>query len=167
MSTSPPSEQQPPRESGAKLHRRETNWQIYFPFLLGILGLVVLFLSIALPTAPVWRDRAQAIGDFMYILLCQIPLVLCTFLIYPLILVFIYGMRKAHAGTERPLRKLENAAASLAERITQVTEYVNEKNGDISAMYEPLDNALNIFDYPETEDGTTHEPADSGRTKES
>lgn len=150
MGTQSPSDNKTLRESGTVLHRSETNWQIYFPFLLGILVLVIMFLAIALPTEPEWRDRAQAVGDFLYTFLCMLPMLVCMLPIHLVILVSIYGMKKVHEGTERPLRKLENAAASLAERIERVTDYINEKAVAFDEAYEPIDDALGIFDPIET-----------------
>lgn len=153
MEDQPSTEAKLARESGATIHRRETNWQIYLPFLLGIATLLAIFLLIALPSDPVWRDRAQAIGDFLYTLFCIIPFLICLFPIYILILLSIYGTTKLHDGTERPLRKLEQLTASLAERIESATEYVNNRTASLSDSLEPLDNVFNAFDTPTPTNG--------------
>ncbi|MGJ3241301.1 MAG: hypothetical protein ACFE0Q_21520 [Anaerolineae bacterium] len=148
------SEQQSPtqghreRETGAIIHRRETNWQIYLPFLLGILTLVIVFLVMALPTDALWRYRAQALGDFLYTLLCVIPILFCLLPVYVLILLGVYGMKRLHSGTERPLRKLEKLSESLASRIETATEFVNQKTISFSSALEPLEKLFSIFDRP-------------------
>lgn len=171
MENQPSSEaKKTPRESGAIIHRRETNWQIYLPFLLGIATLLTVFLILALPSDPVWRDRAQAIGDFLYTLFCIIPFILCLFPVYILILLSIYASTKLHDGTERPLRKLEQLTASLAERIETTTDYVNSHTTSLSNSLEPLDNVFNIFDEPESsnrEDITSDERTESTGSIES
>jgi hypothetical protein len=136
------------RESGAALHRRETNWQIYFPFLLGILLLVGIFSMVALPSDPIWQDRAQAIGDFLYTLLCIIPILLCLLPIYVMVLLCIYGMRKLHDGTERPLRKLENLTENLASHIETATIFVTEQTNFFSSAIEPYEEIISTFDTP-------------------
>lgn len=146
METQASPEQKPQRESGASIHRRETNWQIYLPFLLGIGVLILAVVVVGAPSDPLWRDRAQAIGDFLYTFLCTFPLLVCLLPVYVLILAGIYGMRKVHSGTERPLRKLENLSESLAGRIETATEFVNEKTISFSTLFEPLDTLFSIFD---------------------
>lgn len=141
-----------PRESGAVLHRRETNRQIYLPFLLGLALLVGIFLMLAIPSDPVWRDRARAMGDFLYTLLCIIPILLCLLPLYVMVLLGIFGMRKLHSGTERPLRKLENLTESLAGRIETATAYVNKHTISLSSKFEPLETLFKIFTSPEQAD---------------
>ncbi|MEO1290497.1 MAG: hypothetical protein AAFV93_22365 [Chloroflexota bacterium] len=141
-------QQAPRRESGAIIHRRETNWQIYFPFILGILVLVSVFALLGLPTESVWRDRVQAMGDFLYTLLCMIPMLICMLPFYLVILISIYGMTKLHDGTERPLRKLENATESLASRIETITVFINEKTAQFGNTTDPFTNMLTTFDSP-------------------
>ena len=146
METQATPEEKKPRESGADIHRRETNRQVYLPFLLGIAVLALVFLVIGTQSDPLWRDRAQAIGDFMYIFLCTIPILICMLPVYIIILASIYGMRKVHSGTERPLRKLENLSESLAGRIEKATDFVNEKTISFSTLFEPLETLFTIFD---------------------
>lgn len=146
METQAIPEEKTPRESGAVIHRRETNWQIYLPFLLSIGVLVLAFAVVGIPSDPAWRHRAQAIGDFLYTFLCTLPLLICLLPVYVLIVAGIYGMRKVHSGTERPLRKLENLSESLAGRIETATEFVNEKTISFSTLFEPLDTLFSIFD---------------------
>lgn len=149
-------------ETGAVIHRRETNRQIYFPFLLGIILLLAAFLIVALPSAPEWLARAQAIGDFLYTLLCIIPILICLLPVYVMVLLGVYGMTKLHDGTERPLRKLENLTASLAERIETATDYVTNQTASFDKAIEPIDNALRIFDTPPSneEEAASDEPGE-------
>lgn len=146
METQATPEEKKPRESGADIHRRETTWQIYLPFLLGIAVLGLVFIVIGVQPDPLWRDRAQAMGDFMYTFLCTIPILFCMLPVYIIILASIYGMRKVHSGTERPLRKLENLSESLAGKIETATEFVNEKTISFSTLFEPLETLFTIFD---------------------
>lgn len=140
------STESPVRESGAVIHRRETNWQIYLPFIIGLFVLFGIFAGLAIPSNPIWRDRAQAIGDLLYILLCTIPILFCMLPVYIIILLGIYGMNKVHDGTERPLRKLENLSESLATRIETARDFVNEKTIAFSSAVEPFEKVMSIFE---------------------
>ena len=158
------------RETGAVIHRRETNRQIYLPFLFGMTLLLIAFLIVALPSAPEWLDRAQAIGDFLYTLLCIIPVLMCLLPVYVMVLLCVYGMTKLHDGVESPLRKLENLTASLAERIETATEYVTNQTTTFSNAVEPIDTALRIFDTPSPSNGeetASDEPGESTGSVES
>ena len=135
-------------ESGEAIHRRESLWQIYLPFGLGLLLILILVLMVALPSDPIWRVRAQAIADFTYIMICQLPLLLCAFVIFLPVVLGVWGMYRVHRTTERPLRKLENMSAGLATRINRVSEYINEKTIDASAAIEPAMNMISPFDTP-------------------
>lgn len=158
------------RETGALIHRRETNRQIYLPFLFGMTILLIAFLIVALPSAPEWLDRAQAIADFLYTLLCIIPILICLLPVYVMILLGVYGMTKLHDGVESPLRKLENLTASLAGRIETATEYVTNQTTSFNNVVEPIDTALRIFDTPppsNREETTSDEPTESTGNVES
>ncbi len=144
-----PSTESSTRESGAVIHRRETNWQIYLPFIIGLLILGAIFAGLAIPSDPIWRDRVQAIGDLLYLLLCTIPILICMLPVYIIVLLGIYGMKKVHDGTERPLRKLENLSESLATRIEVGSEFVNKKTIAFSSAVEPFEKVMSIFEKQE------------------
>lgn len=140
------------RESGAVIHRRETRWQIYLPFALGLLLLVLVFSLVALPSDPIWRVRAQAIADWIYSVLCLFPILICLFPLYLILIVGVYGMKKLHDGTEPPLHKLETVSADFAERINRAMDYINEKTIAFSSATAPLDDLLSAFDTPSPSD---------------
>jgi hypothetical protein len=150
---------QPPPESGETLHRRESLWQIFLPFGLGLLFILILVLMVALPSDPIWRIRAQAIADFTYIMICQLPIFLCAFATFIPVALGIWGMYRVHGTTERPLRKLENLSAGLAERINRVSDYINQKTIDASVAIEPALNMISPFDTPLE---TNEEASDAG-----
>lgn len=140
------------RESGKLIHQRETRWQINFPFLLGILLIMLIFLGLALPSDPIWRVRTQAIADWIYSILCLLPLIVCIFPLYLILVIGIYGMKRLHDGTETPLRKLETVSAESVERINRAMDYINEKTIDFSSATAPLDDLLSAFDTPPPSD---------------
>lgn len=147
----------PQRESGIQIHRRESRLQIYLPFGLGLMLLLTLILIVALPTNPIWRIRAQAVADWTYTILCLTPMVLCVFPLFMLVALGIWAMNRLHGMTERPLRKLEILTAGLANRVNNVSEYIQRKTIDVSATIEPALHMIDTFDNPrqEVSDGAT------------
>lgn len=140
------------RETGEVIHRRESLRQIYLPFILGLLLLLIMVLMVALPSAPIWRIRAQAVADWTYMILCLIPVVFCILPLFMIVAISIWGMNQVHSSTERPLRKLENLSAGLAARINNVTDYINQKTIDASTTIEPAMTMINSFDTPQAPD---------------
>ncbi|MDQ7027713.1 MAG: hypothetical protein Q9P01_12900 [Anaerolineae bacterium] len=147
------------RETGAVIHRRESMRQIYLPFALGLLLLLTMLLIVALPSAPIWRIRAQAVADWTVIILCLIPIVFCILPLFMLLAMSVWGMNRVHSSTERPLRKLENLSAGLATRIDNVSEYINQKTIDTSSTIEPVMTMISAFDTPQV---TDEEVSDDG-----
>ncbi|MEL6404045.1 MAG: hypothetical protein AAFR81_06760 [Chloroflexota bacterium] len=154
MESATPSETSASRESGTALHQRETRWQIYLPFMLGIGILLCIFFALGFQPDAVWRDRVQAIGDFLYTWLCALPILVCLFPVYLILVMSIYGMRKLHAGTATPLVKVENLANSLASRIESATDYVNEKTVSARSQIAPLEQLFSFFDRPAPDNPT-------------
>ena len=152
MESASQSDTQTTRESGTVLHQRETRWQIYLPFTLGLGVLLIVFFALGLQADAVWRDRVQAIGDLLYTWLCALPILVCLFPMYLMLVASIYGMRKLHAGTATPLVKVENLANSLANRIESATEYVNEKTVSARSQIAPLEELFSMFDRPTSSD---------------
>lgn len=157
MNADETSKRQHLREEGRQIHRRETRRQIILPYMLGVGLLVVIFLIMALPTDPVWRLRASAVGDFLYTLLCLLPLCLCGFGAYAGVMVGIWGMNKLHASTERPLVRVENLVAGLATRVDNLSEMINTRTLDWRAKLEQVLTFLSVF---EELDRSTDQPTD-------
>lgn len=143
MSSSP--ETAPARETGRVIHRRETRYQIWLPFAISLIVLIVIFFAIALQPDPLWRERAQAIGDLMYIIFCSFPLLICLLPLYVVIIVITYGANKLHQGSETPLRKVENAAASMTQRVETYSQMVRDRTVSASQFFDPLDKAETMF----------------------
>lgn len=139
-------------KSATTLHQSETHRQIYLPFIVGLILILIAVLSIILVGDSVWRTRASAIADWIYSALCLFPLLLCFLPLYLILMIAIYGLTRLHAGTERPLQKLENASAKLAERINVAMNYINEKTIAFNTATAPLDDLLSGFDMPSDEE---------------
>jgi hypothetical protein len=150
--------EQPVRPSGQQIHQRETLLQIILPFSAVLLLIVGIFLLVALQNQPIWRIRAQAIADFMVSMLCLLPLVLCMFPVYALVLLAIFGMNVMHRGTERPLRKLELRASSALVWIETRSNFIREKTVSYSEQIKPIMNTMSVFeqDDPQTGKEDTH-----------
>lgn len=151
MSSDQPETSSSPQERGKILHRRETRRQIWLPFALGILLVLVAFLVVGIPADPIWRVRAQAVSDFLYTLLCTIPILLCLFPLYLVIMLAIYGMNRLHNSTERPLRRVENMVEGLAKRIESGASIVNKQTVNLSTRIAPLLKLFSTFDPAQDE----------------
>jgi hypothetical protein len=134
------------REEGRRIHRRENRQQILLPFIGGLLFILGIFLFMALPTDPVWRLRASAVSDFLYLVFCQVPLIVCSLLAYFIVVAGIWGMNKLHNRTEHPLVRLENLVAGLANRIESITDAVNNRALNWRTKAEQILHFMNIFD---------------------
>ncbi len=150
----------PTRESGEDLHRRETRRQIWLPFGAGLVLLFLIVAGLALQSQPIWRVRIEALASWTNTLLCLLPLVICAFPVYLLIIWGIYGMHRLHNATETPLRKVENLAGTTASRIESLSTFVNEKTIAISANLAPYMKAMRAFDQsaPAMDDDTQQQP---------
>lgn len=133
-------------EQGRALHRRETRRQIWLPLLLGIGAIFLPVVLIAIQRDAIWRIRAAAIGDFLYTILCAMPLLLCSFLAYLVIMILVIAMNKLHRRTETPLERVEGIASTLATRIEAFSNTVNERTVTWSARLEHLMTFLDLFD---------------------
>lgn len=159
----PTSHGQPPlRESGTEIHRREWLRQILLPFLGAVLLIAGIFLLVGLQNQPIWRIRAQAIGDFLYSTLCLFPVVMCLFPLYVLVLFGIYGMNALQRGTETPLRKLELKANAAADWVEAYSNRVREKTVSYSEKITPVMEMIDVFDAAKpkpTGEDKQHEPS--------
>jgi hypothetical protein len=151
--------QAPPEvsENAQDLHRRESWWQIYLPFLAGTTFLFGLAWIVGLPNSPDWQARAQAIASLSYSLLCLFPILLCLFFPYLILVLGIAGMVVLHRSTEKPLRTVEKAAASLVQNINHFSENIDEKAEAFDAALAPAYKLFSIFDKPREE---SHESAE-------
>lgn len=138
-------------ESGAKLHQLETRWQIYLPFILSIVLIAGILLFVALAGEAIWQLRVRAIADWIYSILCLLPLLLCLLPLYLILLISIYTLAKLQRGSQSSLHNLEKLSADLAERINRAMEYVNEKTIAFNTATAPLDDLLSSFDTPSSE----------------
>ena len=77
------------REQGRAIHRRETRRHIWLPLIMGIVGISTPVVLIAIQRDEIWRVRAAAIGDFLYTLLYSVPLLLCAFGTYLVVMVAV------------------------------------------------------------------------------
>lgn len=150
---------QPVRESGAQIHQRETRWQIVLPFTITVLILIVLVGAVAIQSAPIWRIRAETIADWTYSLMCLIPMTLCLMPLYVVVMLGIWGMNRLHGSTERPLRRLENLAANLAERIDKFSNAINQRTIGFNSRLAPLMNLISGFEPNNNpQEATSNEP---------
>ena len=144
----------PAQTVGARIHRRETIWQIAIPFVLFGIFILALMLGIGLQSDPIWRVRIQAMYELFNFIFCLIPAVFCLYPIYIIVMMSVYGMYRLHQSTERPLRKLELAAIALSERIEWFNQFARTHTENLSTFFSPFMTWMSQFDEPAaTEEG--------------
>lgn len=145
-----------PTRSGRDLHRRETRNQIVLPFLLAVVFVTLIVLFVAFLNNPQARTQVRAIADFVLSVTILCPAILCLFPIYLLVVVGVYGANKLHAGTQKPLERLETLTNQARERVSGWTDGANSQVSHWSARIEPLMKIMSIFDEPTTKTEESH-----------
>lgn len=149
---------QPSREQGRAIHRRETRRQMWLPLLMGIIAVVMPVALIAVQRDSIWRTRAAAMGDFLYTLLRGLPLLLCAFGLYVVVMIGIIAMNKLHRRTQSPLERVEAVANNLADRIEAVSTAVNTRTTNWSTR---LEHVMVFFDmFNKTHGGQNHDKSE-------
>lgn len=137
----------PARPTGMQQHRRETRWQIYLPFVLGVL--LVLLVAVVMALLP-RRAQVSVIADFMLLIMILCPMVLCMF---PLVLVTVsaaYGASRLHTVTGKPLERLEKLSGEMHERTNHLSETWGQRSITWLVRVEPVLRLMRIWDEPAT-----------------
>jgi len=134
------------RQSGQKIHRRETRTQILLPFLFGLVVVLATFLVVALPVDPLWRIRAAAIADLTVTVFCLFPLFLCMFGLYFIVIVSIYGMHKLHDTAQTPLQRLEHLVERITKFIERTDSFIGQRGINWSAKVAHVMSFMTLFD---------------------
>lgn len=149
MSSAPPENQSPrasQRETGRRLHRRETRRQIIPPFIFGlfiIIGILVVMLLLPEENREI---QAQAVADFLYTLFILCPATLCMFVLLLGAVAAVYGMNRLHDSTGTPLEKIENLTENMATRVENMTTKANDKVSEANIKLAPLLKLASVFD---------------------
>lgn len=136
------------REDGSALHQREGFRQIWLPFALTGLLILVMLLIIALPSDPSWRTRVGLITDFITLIMIYCPLFICGFLVYALIVIGVFYANRLHDGTQKPLERAESIAAAFTDRVERTTESINERVVSASSRFAGWTTFMDFFDQP-------------------
>lgn len=137
------------REQGRAIHRRETRRHIWLPLIMGIVGISTPVVLIAIQRDEIWRVRAAAIGDFLYTLLCSVPLLLCAFGTYLVVMVAVIALNKLHHMTQSPLERVELLANGFADRIEALSSNINQRTLGWSSRLEQVMVFFDLFNQPE------------------
>jgi len=138
------------REEGSALHRREGFRQIWLPFTLTGLLILIMLLIIALPSDPDWRTRVGLVTDFMMLIMIYCPLFICGFLVYAIIIVGVYYANRLHDGTQKPLERAENIVAAFTNRVERTTESINSRVVSASSRFAGWTKFMDFFDKPDS-----------------
>lgn len=151
-----------PARLGAEQHRFESWLYIFLPMLGGGLLLVILLaLALLLPM----RAQVSLVADFMLIIFVLCPLVICTFPLFLLMVVLVYGMHVLHRRAENPLDHLEAFSRTMTGRVSDITNKVNAQVIDLASRFAFFDVIWSTFDRPEGQN-TQEQTYDSSTTEQ-
>jgi hypothetical protein len=150
--TSVPPTSSPARETGAVLHRRETRWQIYLPFLFALLLCIAIFGAIALLNDPLARARIAIMGNMVSMALLLCPLVICLLPLYFLLAAAIFGMGKLHRAVGTPLERLERATEWAVTQVNDWTAYLQQWLIRLNTSLAPLMALFSFFNSRSTQE---------------
>ncbi len=137
------------RQDSAKAHRRAVRREIVLPFIGGLILIVVLVLIAAIAG----QTTTAGVSTTLLTVLILIPMAICLFPVYIVLVLAIYGMSRAHDGIAKPLRQLENLSLQLRERTASVSERAAQMTISVNARLAPLDKLVfSLFDRHEDDD---------------
>lgn len=148
------------RPSGRQIHRRDVRRLIVFPF---VLATALAFALIVFALAIFGESREvgmRALSHILTTLFLICPLLICQFGVLMVVVMVVYGMNKAHHGTQKPLERLEQWTEKWAARTKYATDNANQRIISWSSRIEPILSLMRFFDAntespKENRDGTT------------
>jgi hypothetical protein len=119
-------------------------------------GLIVFAVAVFGDSREVGMRALSHIFTTLF-LIC--PLLICQFGVLMLVVIVVYGMNKAHSGTQKPLERLEQWTEQWAKRAKSATDAANQRIISWSSRLEPILSLLRFFDAgaespKENRDGT-------------
>ncbi len=128
-----------------KIHRGETLRYIILP-ILGVLAIILLgTVATLLLRRPV---QVALLADWLLTVLVLCPMALCLFPVCILMIAAVAGLGKAHGLAAKPLRRLEDLSADLANKALTATDSINRQTVNVSTRFAFFDRWMSLFDRP-------------------
>ncbi len=132
-----------------KHHRRQTLRWLVLPAVGIGLGFIVLVLALVLPFSPIWlRQEAQVsiIANWMMTCCVLLPIMLCGFLVYVVLMASTFGMNMVHRMTAGGMRKVQTTSRTIADKTASAADNINRKSIGFNTRFAFLDSLLKLFD---------------------
>lgn len=136
----------PTHEEGISIHRRETRWQIWLPFALLALLMLILLFVLVLPQDVNTRFRAEAVANIFVTVFLICPGILLLFGIYVLMVAGVVGVNRLHDGVLPPLQRLERLSGQARAKVNGWAMRANQSAVHLGAVLAPLET---LFDHLE------------------
>jgi hypothetical protein len=130
-----------------ELHRQEVRRWVFFPVIGGLILIVVLVLS----TIFLTPRGLGTVANFLLSCFCLLPLVLCVFPLYMILMAAIYGMSWLTDFSLQRLEQVRELTVSLEKSAADTTDRLNRQAIDVSASLARLNPILDFFNrYPKS-----------------
>ncbi len=135
----------PQREDPIQRHRREMWRAVYRPLLFGglIIMTAVLLVVVLVPT------RSSLVADLMLSCLVFVPMLICLFPLYLVLIVSGVYVGRGRGQTQRQLDGLRTRTEALAARAERYADVIDRRVVDASARLAVLNVFFNVFDPPD------------------
>jgi hypothetical protein len=128
-------------------HRHEVRRLVILP----VIGGLILILVLVLSTIFLTPRGLGTVANFLLSCFCLLPLALCVFPIYMLLMAAVYGMSWLTDFSAQRLDQVRDLTASLEQNAAETTDRLNRQMIDLSASLARLDPLLNLFNrYPKS-----------------
>jgi hypothetical protein len=128
-------------------HRQDVRRWVIFPVIGGLILLTVLVLSLIFLTPR----GLGTVSNFLLSCFCLLPLVLCVFPLYMIVMSAVYGMSWLTDFSLQRLEQVRELTASLEDNAEDTAERLNQQVINLSSSMARLDPILNFFNrYPKS-----------------
>ncbi len=117
--------------------RRSYRLEILLPFVLGIVGLLVLTLVAGIV------PRSNLTANLLVTVLLICPLVILTFALVLLMVAGIYGMGRLNHLLPKPIQKAEEYTLIARDKVIDSSDMINQQTANLSTKTAPLEMWLN------------------------
>ncbi|MBC7869605.1 MAG: hypothetical protein H7Y09_02095 [Chitinophagaceae bacterium] len=132
-----------------KHHRRQTLRWLVLPAVGIGAGFILLVLALVLPFSPIrLRQDAQVsiIANWMMMCCVLLPIMLCGFLVYVVLMAATFGMNWVHGMTAGGMRKVQTTSRTIADKTASAADNLNRKSIGFNTRFAFLDSLLKLFD---------------------
>jgi hypothetical protein len=139
----PPQTPEPNTTTPTFLSRRQ--------IILAMLGGVILILVLTGVTLTLPPRGISIISNLMLTCMCLLPIALCLFPVFLVLVLAIYGMNRVNTLAGSQMDRARSASAELATRSSEITDNLNRRSVNLSAVMARLDPLFNLFDRPKSD----------------